>query len=112
MSEDLPISPPKPFFKWAGRYGLAVPLATALPITGLLVFPGHGAGYDFNIFILNCGLLNVISSLVAGVISFFGVAGSSERSLVWVAIAGMFLSCAVGFGIFVLSVCNSIGHGC
>src|SRR5437879_4721228 len=105
MNTEAPASSPKPFFKWAARYSLVAPLATAA-VTLFTVFAVRGAGYEFVNFVLSCGMLIVITSLISGVVSFFGVMGRGVRILVWTAAAGILSSCVMGFGIFVLAIGN------
>src|SRR5690242_15390778 len=111
MESEYPIDPPKPFFKWAARYSLMAPLATALVVMFIL-FIDRNPDYDFMNFVLGSSMLIVISSLLLGVIGFFGVMDHGAPFMMVTAIAGVVLSCVVGFGLFVLAIGNSMGHGC
>ena len=83
---------------------------------GLMVFAdtrvAFGLDYDFISSALGCGMIIVISSLILGVISIPGLIGHGVPLMIWTACAGILLSCAVGFGVFVLAIGYSMGHGC
>jgi hypothetical protein len=115
METKSPITPPKPFFKWAARCSLAAPLITAL-FVGLIVYAdnhvAYGLSYDVVGPTLGWGMLIVIGGLILGVISIFGLIGHGVPLMIWTAFAGILLSCAVGFGVFVLAIGYSMGRGC
>ena len=92
-------------------YSFVAPLATAAAI--FLIFYGFpNPGYDFANFFLTTGLIVVITSLIFGVISLFGIERHGARAILWKALLGILLSCVVGFGIFVMAVGVAMGHGC
>jgi hypothetical protein len=112
MNAVVPNSPVKSFFTWAAWYSLVTPFVTAA-ITFLVLFVESRTGYmeyDIVNFVLLCGFLLVISSLISGALSFFGVPRHGARVIVWKAIIGMLASCIVGLGIFVVSMGQALAH--
>ena len=111
MTANPIAGPRRSFFTWAATYSFVAPLATAAVTLGTL-YGISNLGYGPSNFILSSGFIIVITSLISGFVSLFGIQRPGPHVRVWKALLGILLSCVVGFGIILLAALVGMGHGC
>jgi len=101
-------------FLVAAWYSLITPFAMAATIA-LFYYLEDASNAESQRMISNFlqfGLLICISSLIAGIISLFGIPRHGTRIIVWKATIGIVASCALGCGIVYLAFANIFRSGC